>query len=104
LVKLNGEWAFDGGYMDNAPVPSQPREERARTLVLLTRHYPGRAECFQHNGRTYWQPSRPVPVSTWDCTAQSTVREAFDLGYDDARRRLASQSGASTQPSIFLNR
>jgi len=87
-VLLDGQWAFDGGYMDNAPVPRQSAEEQARTLVLLTRHYPDRPELFQQNGRVYWQPSQRIPVSTWDCTGKSTVQAAFDLGYADARRRL----------------
>jgi predicted patatin/cPLA2 family phospholipase len=91
-VLLDGTWALDGGYMDNAPIPHQTAEEQARTLVLLTRHYPSRPELFQHNGRTYWQPSRNIPVSTWDCTENSTVKAAFDLGYADARRRLHSQA------------
>lgn len=87
-VLLEGKWAFDGGYMDNAPVPRQCAEERARTLVLLTRHYPDHSEVFRKDGRVYWQPSRKVPVSTWDCTGKSTVEAAFELGYADAQRRL----------------
>jgi len=87
-VILEGQWAFDGGYMDNAPLPSQSARERERTLVLLTRHYPRRPDVFTHDNRTYWQPSRRIPVSTWDCTARSTVRQAFDLGYEDGRRQL----------------
>jgi predicted acylesterase/phospholipase RssA len=91
-VVLHGKWAFDGGYMDNAPVPRQTAEEQARTLVLLTRHYPALPEFFRRNGRCYWQPSKRIPVSTWDCTSKSTVRDAFDLGYADARRHLGRQA------------
>jgi predicted acylesterase/phospholipase RssA len=87
-VLLDGQWAFDGGYMDNAPVPRQYAEGQARTLVLLTRHYPDHLEVFRKGGCVYWQPSRKVPVSTWDCTDKSTVADAFELGYADAQRRL----------------
>jgi hypothetical protein len=62
--------------------------EKTATLVLLTRHYPKRPSIFQYGGRTYLQPSRPVPVSTWDCTAKATVIDAFTLGYKDAAKLI----------------
>lgn len=80
--------AFDGGYTDNAPIPAQSVDERTKTLVLLSRHYPKLPALFRWSGRTYWQPSRRVPVSTWDCTAKTTVREAYDLGLQDAQHVL----------------
>jgi len=92
-VRWDGEWAFDGGYTDNAPLPRQSAGEKARTLVLLTRYYPDRPEFFQHKGRAYWQPSQRVPVSTWDCTGKSTVKAAFGLGYADARRSVTYTAG-----------
>lgn len=85
-VKISGMSAFDGGYTDNAPIVNQSESEKSATLVLLTRHYPHQPTIFQHAGRTYLQPSRPVPVSTWDCTAKATVTDAFALGYEDACR------------------
>ncbi|WP_289831725.1 hypothetical protein [Crenobacter oryzisoli] len=39
---------------------------------------------FRWHGRNYWQPSARVPVSTWDCTSRTTIREAFALGEQDA--------------------
>lgn len=87
-VHLHGQWAFDGGYTDNAPIPEQTPDEKAATLVLLTRHYPGTPALFQANGRTYWQPSQKVPVSTWDCRPGTTVEDAFALGQHDARHAL----------------
>lgn len=83
-VKIGGLDAFDGGYTDNAPIVPQSESEKAATLVLLTRHYAHYPTMFQHGGRTYLQPSRPIPVSTWDCTAKTTVTDAFTLGYEDA--------------------
>ena len=89
-VHLQGGWAFDGGYTDNAPIPAQTAGEKASTLALLTRHYPDKPSLFEVHGRTYWQPSRKVPVSTWDCRPSTTVDDAFALGQDDAKRALAN--------------
>lgn len=89
-VLLQGGWALDGGYTDNAPIPAQTAGEKASTLVLLTRHYPDKPSLFEAHGRTYWQPSRKVPVSTWDCRPGTTVDDAFALGQDDAKRALAN--------------
>lgn len=89
-VLLQGGWAFDGGYTDNAPIPPQTAGEKASTLVLLTRHYPDKPSLFEVHGRTYWQPSRKVPVSTWDCRPSTAVDDAFALGKEDAKRALAN--------------
>ena len=83
---LSAAWALDGSYVDDAPVPQQTAEEKASTLVLLTRFYPKLPSLFQLQGRTYWQPSRKVPVSTCDCRPKTTVAQAFKLGQSDARR------------------
>ena len=90
-TRIGGLGALDGGYTDNAPIPVQTDSEKSRTLVLLTRHYPRLPQLFRWNGRSYWQPSRPVPVSTWDCTARATVTQAYALGEVDA---VALCSGA----------
>ncbi|WP_087495468.1 patatin-like phospholipase family protein [Curvibacter sp. AEP1-3] len=80
--------AIDGGYTDNAPIHKQDQDEQRRTLVLLTRNYPNLPQMFNWRGRNYWQPSKRVPVSTWDCTTHTTVRDAFDLGKMDAIKAL----------------
>jgi predicted acylesterase/phospholipase RssA len=82
--RIAGEWGFDGGYADNAPIPPQTDEQKAKTLVMLTRHYPHLPAVFQYQCRTYWQPSRKVPVSTWDCRPGTTVDDAFELGLRDS--------------------
>jgi predicted acylesterase/phospholipase RssA len=87
-VRLVGGYAFDGGYTDNAPIPAQDHVQRCGTLVMLTRHYPRRPGLFRFRDRLYWQPSRPIPVSTWDCTARATVDDAFQLGREDAAAML----------------
>ncbi len=84
--KVGGRWGFDGGYSDNAPIPPQTAAERKHTLVLLTRHYPSLPTVFAWQGRTYWQPSQKVPVSTWDCRPGTTVDQAFELGLRDGAK------------------
>lgn len=91
-VKIKGLSTFDGGYTDNAPIVPQTKTERLATLVLLTRHYPAHQRVFQYQDRTYLQPSRPVPVSTWDCTPKATVSDAYALGYEDANTLLGSRN------------
>ncbi|RUL76634.1 patatin-like phospholipase family protein [Dyella choica] len=88
--KVGGQQAFDGGYTDNAPIPPQSDQQRSQTLVMLTRHYPKLPQLFTWLGRTYWQPSQRIPVSTWDCTAKATVREAYELGLQDSVRVLGT--------------
>lgn len=83
---VGGQHAIDGGYTDNAPIPPQSDAQRSATLVMLTRHYPKLPQLFTWQGRTYWQPSRRIPVSTWDCTPKTTVQAAYDLGRHDAMR------------------
>ena len=83
--RIGGSPAFDGGYTDNAPIHPQSAAEKSKTLVLLTRHYPHLPQLFRWADRTYWQPSQRVPVSTWDCRKDTTVREAFALGESDAK-------------------
>lgn len=87
---VNGAPAIDGGYTDNAPIPPQSRDERSSTLVMLTRHYPKLPRLFSWLGRIYWQPSRRVPVSTWDCTPKTTVQDAYDLGLQDSAMALCA--------------
>ncbi|MES2945573.1 MAG: patatin-like phospholipase family protein [Pseudomonadota bacterium] len=84
--RIGGVAAIDGGYTDNAPIHPQSEQEKSRTLVLLTRYYPRLPQLFHWLGRTYWQPSQRVPVSTWDCRANTTVEAAFALGERDARQ------------------
>lgn len=87
---VGGAHAIDGGYTDNAPIPAQSDAERSKTLVMLTRHYPKLPPLFTWQGRTYWQPSQRIPVSTWDCTPKTTVNAAYDLGTQDGAYALRS--------------
>ena len=87
---IEGEYAFDGGYTDNAPLPPQTVNEKARTLVLLTRHYPKLPQVFRVDERSYWQPSTRIPVGMLDCTARATVLDAWMLGERNAQEALTS--------------
>ncbi|MBD8898782.1 patatin-like phospholipase family protein [Rhodanobacter sp. DHG33] len=89
---IDGEYAFDGGYIDNAPLPPQSDSEKARTLVLLTRHYPKLPSLFRVNGRNYWQPGTRVPVGMLDCTVRATVLDAWTLGERNAQEALMNGS------------
>jgi predicted acylesterase/phospholipase RssA len=76
-LAYGGRPALDGGIADNVPVEAAGE---GPTLVLLTRRFgqlPARA------GRTYVQPSRPVPVASWDYTDPLGLQAAFDLGRRD---------------------
>lgn len=88
---IGGMPAIDGGYVDNAPIHEQTSAEKAKTLVLLTRYYPKLPTLFRWRERTYWQASQRVPVSTWDCTSRTTVRDAFALGERDAEKALCNR-------------
>lgn len=83
--KVGESWALDGGYYDNAPLPKQTPAQAERTLVLLTRHYPNLPQKFIFERRQYWQPSHKIPVSTWDCRPSTSVDQAYQLGFEDAR-------------------
>lgn len=83
-VQVQYRWSLDGGYVDNAPVPPMGSDAPAGALVMLTRHYSERDSLFTEQGRQYWQPSQRIPVSTWDCTAKTTIDDAFALGRRDA--------------------
>jgi hypothetical protein len=79
---LDDNWAVDGGFADNAPrLPLT--EQDNQQMMLLTRHYPSRPPMFRHCGRTYMQPSKPIPVSTWDSTTKTDIFPAFELGRRD---------------------
>ena len=73
------------GDVDNVPVEPLGEIEAAggRTLVLLTRRYRAVPAI---RGRTYVQPSRPIPVGQFDITNPAGVRAAYELGHEDGER------------------
>jgi hypothetical protein len=61
--------------------PLLPVEARGgKTLVLLSRRY----RAFPvASGRTYAQPSEPVPVGQFDITNPAGIRRAYEIGWKD---------------------
>jgi predicted acylesterase/phospholipase RssA len=79
--------AVDGGFADNAPrLPLSEQDDQQ--LILLTRYYPKLPPSFHFEGRNYLQPSRKIPVSTWDCTASADIMAAVELGRKDGAAAL----------------
>lgn len=82
---INGALYFDGGYISSIPPLPQNASTKLTTMVLLTRHSKNRTQAFSRAGILYIQPSEPIPVSTWGCTADTNVDAAFQLGQRDAK-------------------
>ncbi|MDX1453560.1 MAG: hypothetical protein R3183_13455, partial [Oleiphilaceae bacterium] len=77
---------LDGGMVDNVPIHGV-QDSPGETLVLLSRPYKKLPKVPQ---RTYVQPSRPVPVSSWDYTNPNGVQATFEQGKQDAESFLMS--------------
>lgn len=86
VMRWNGKISLDGGLIDNVPVRALG-EAAGETLILLTRQYP-LEKIPRVPGRTYVQPSEPIPITKWDYTNPSGLQSAFDLGRRDAERFL----------------
>jgi predicted acylesterase/phospholipase RssA len=82
LYLRDGRPVLDGGIVDGVPVEAV--EPARSTLVLLTRQYPLSA-LPRVPGRSYVQPSAPIPIETWDYASPDRVRETFALGVRDGR-------------------
>jgi predicted acylesterase/phospholipase RssA len=90
-VTMIGEGpAFDGGLVDNVPVaPLEAVEQQGgRTLVLLTRRYKKIPEV---PGRTYVQPSEPIPIKQFDIRNADGFRLAYELGLKDGKAFAAGR-------------
>jgi predicted acylesterase/phospholipase RssA len=89
VTKIGDRPAFDGGLVDNVPVAPLEPVERAggKTLVLLTRRYKKIPEIA---GRTYVQPSEPIPISQFDITSAEGFRNAYELGLKDGKAFAAA--------------
>jgi predicted acylesterase/phospholipase RssA len=82
LYLRGGRPVLDGGIVDGVPVEAV--EPARSTLVLLTRQV-RLASLPRVAGRTYVQPSAPIPIETWDYASPDRVRETFALGVRDGR-------------------
>ncbi|WP_153101503.1 patatin-like phospholipase family protein [Paraburkholderia hayleyella] len=90
VLRRNGRPVLDGGMVDNVPV-SALDDSPGKVLVLVTRLYPRPQTFVVPHGtqqRFYVQPSRKVPVSSWDYTNPAQMQLAYDLGRVDGERFL----------------
>jgi predicted acylesterase/phospholipase RssA len=87
LYRRGERIVLDGGLIDNAPADFTGPARAV--LVLLTRDY-GEAKLPRVPGRTYVQPSRPIPIQKWDYTSPQLVQQTFDLGRRDGEAFAAS--------------
>jgi predicted acylesterase/phospholipase RssA len=90
VLRRNGRPVLDGGMVDNVPVGALD-PSAGMVLVMVTRLYP-RPQMFvvPHGDqqRVYVQPSRKVPISSWDYTSPSQMQHAYDLGRADGEQFL----------------
>jgi predicted acylesterase/phospholipase RssA len=81
-ARRNGISLLDGGGVSNVPTEGLA-DEKGATLVLLTRQFRALPSI---PGRTYVQPSQPIPAAAWDYTDETAVQSTFDLGRRDGER------------------
>ncbi|SAK51821.1 patatin-like phospholipase [Caballeronia pedi] len=85
ILRRNGRPVLDGGMVDNVPVSALDASP-GLVLVMVTRLYPRERMFIVPHGeqkRLYIQPSRKVPISSWDYTSPSQMQHAYDLGRAD---------------------
>ncbi|WP_244847624.1 patatin-like phospholipase family protein [Caballeronia sp. SL2Y3] len=85
ILRRNGRPVLDGGMVDNVPVSALDASP-GMVLVMVTRLYPRERMFVVPYGeqrRLYVQPSRKVPISSWDYTSPSQMEHAYDLGRAD---------------------
>lgn len=85
ILRRNGRPVLDGGMVDNVPVAALDASP-GLVLVMVTRLYPRERMFIVPHGeqkRIYIQPSRKVPISSWDYTSPSQMQHAYDLGRAD---------------------
>jgi predicted acylesterase/phospholipase RssA len=95
ILRRNGRPVLDGGMVDNVPVHALDASP-GNVLVMVTRLYPREQMFVVPHGvpqgeqrRLYVQPSRKVPISSWDYTSPSQMQHAYDLGRMDGDDFLA---------------
>jgi predicted acylesterase/phospholipase RssA len=91
ILRRDGRPVLDGGMVDNVPVSALDAAP-GLVLVMVTRLYPRERMFVVPHGeqrRVYVQPSRKVPISSWDYTSPSQMQHAYDLGRADGDDFLA---------------
>lgn len=103
ILRRRGRPVLDGGMVDNVPVSALDAAP-GLVLVMVTRLYPRERMFVVPHGaqrRVYIQPSRKVPISSWDYTSPSQMQHAYDLGRadaDDFLERLPRLMETASQP------
>ncbi|MDR5778137.1 patatin-like phospholipase family protein [Caballeronia sp. LZ065] len=103
ILRRHGRPVLDGGMVDNVPVSALDAAP-GLVLVMVTRLYPRERMFVVPHGaqrRIYVQPSRKVPISSWDYTSPSQMQHAYDLGRadaDDFLERLPRLVETASQP------
>ncbi len=96
ILRRQGRPVLDGGMVDNVPVGALDASP-GLVLVMVTRVYPRPQMFMVEHGehgkhrdqrRVYVQPSRKVPISSWDYTSPALMRPAYDLGRADGEQFL----------------
>ncbi|MHA6889422.1 patatin-like phospholipase family protein [Ralstonia pseudosolanacearum] len=94
VLRRGGSPVLDGGMVDNVPVQALDPTP-GDVLVLVTRLYPRptyfRIDVPVDGGvqrRFYVQPSRKVPIASWDYTRPEAMRDAYLLGRHDGETFL----------------
>ncbi len=91
VMYRGGQAVLDGGLVDNVPIdglsPSPEGVPRSEVLVLLTRRYSQPDYLIKELPGlrlTYVQPSRPVPISSWDYSHHELMPLTYQQGRADA--------------------
>lgn len=91
VMYRGGQAVLDGGLVDNVPIdglsPSPEGVPRSEVLVLLTRRYSQPDYLIKELPGlrlTYVQPSRPVPISSWDYAHHELMPLTYQQGRADA--------------------
>jgi predicted acylesterase/phospholipase RssA len=94
VLRRGGRPVLDGGMVDNVPVQALDQTP-GDVLILVTRLYP-RPTYFRIDvpvaggvqRRFSVQPSRKVPIASWDYTKPGAMRDAYALGRHDGETFL----------------
>lgn len=84
IMFRNGRTVLDGGLVDNVPIMALDGF-RGEALLMLTRRY-APEKIINIPGRTYVQPSEPIPITKWDYTSPEGLQKTYDLGRRDGER------------------
>lgn len=91
VMYRGGQAVLDGGLVDNVPIdglsPSPEGVPTSEVLVLLTRRYSQPDYLIKELPGlrlTYVQPSRPVPISSWDYSHHELMPLTYQQGRADA--------------------